>query len=236
MTSARHTYQNPTTNSSPDTHPGAPKNTLRRYGVFLIGLAFVSFGIAFVTKAALGISPISAIPYSLSLIIPSLSLGNWTILYSLLLIALEILLLKKDANRTELFLQVVISFLFGYIIDFSLWILSDFGPTSYMARLLSLILGCAIIAFGVYLELIAGLTLVPGEAFVRAVSQVTGREFGTVKVISDTTMSLIAAALCLVFLRELKGVREGTILAAFSLGNLVKFYGRIFKWKSLCKN
>ena len=170
-------------------------NPLKNYGIFLIGLAFVSFGIAFVTKAALGISPISAIPYSLSLILPQLSLGNWTIIYSILLIILQILLLRRNTNKFQVLLQVIISFLFGYIIDFSLWILSAFSPQLYVLRLASLVLGCAIIAFGVYLELVAGLTLVPGEAFVRAVAQAAGKEFGTVKVISDTSMALIAAVL-----------------------------------------
>ena len=207
----------------------AVQKTVRKYGIFLIGLMFVSFGIAFVTKAELGISPVSAIPYSLALIIPSISLGNWTIIYSLLLIGLEILLLRKDTNKLEIVLQLVISFLFGYFIDFSLWILTALAPKLYLWRMISLLAGTAVIAFGVYLELVAGLVLVPGEAFVRAVAKVTGKEFGTVKVISDTTMSLIGAALCLIFLHKLSGVREGTIIAALLIGNIVKFYSKVFR-------
>ncbi|MGN0962072.1 MAG: DUF6198 family protein, partial [Clostridia bacterium] len=53
---------------------------IRRYIIFFLGLVFVALGISFTTKAMLGTSPISSIPYSLSLVLPQLSLGNWTIL------------------------------------------------------------------------------------------------------------------------------------------------------------
>ena len=64
--------------------------TLRRYIVFFMGLLTTSFGVAFVTKATLGTSPIAAIPYSLSLILPVLSLGTWVVLFNLLLIVFQV--------------------------------------------------------------------------------------------------------------------------------------------------
>ena len=57
---------------------------VRRYIVFLLGLFINSMGVGLITKANLGTSPISAIPYVLSLRF-SLSLGEFTILFSLLL-------------------------------------------------------------------------------------------------------------------------------------------------------
>lgn len=42
----------------------------RRYLIFLIGLVLTAFGVAIVTKGVLGTSPIAAIPYSLSLVVP----------------------------------------------------------------------------------------------------------------------------------------------------------------------
>ena len=38
------------------------KELAKRYLVFLVGLVFNAFGVAFVTDAALGTSPIAAIP------------------------------------------------------------------------------------------------------------------------------------------------------------------------------
>ena len=51
-------------------------NRLKRYILFLIGLFINSLGVSLVTKANLGTSPISSIPYVLSLNFP-LTLDNY---------------------------------------------------------------------------------------------------------------------------------------------------------------
>lgn len=205
------------------------KNLGKRYCIFFFGLLFNAFGVGVVTKGALGTSPIASIPYSLSLILPHLSLGNWTILFSLLLIVIQIILLKKEMKKVEILLQVVISFVFGYFIDFSMLLLTNYVPSLYGIKLLSLLLGCCIIAFGAYLEVIADVVMLPGDAFVRAITAVTQKEYGTIRVISDMSMTILAGILCLVFLHKLLGVREGTILAALITGNLVKLFTKTLK-------
>lgn len=97
------------------------KDYIKGYLLFLIGLAVTSFGIALVTKMQLGASPISAIPYSLSLIVPSVSMGNWTIIFSILLVLLQLIILKKKSNYFELVLQLIISFPFLLYIIYFLW-------------------------------------------------------------------------------------------------------------------
>ena len=44
--------------------------TLKRYLIFLVGLFVNSLGVSLITKANLGTSPISSIPYVLSLNFP----------------------------------------------------------------------------------------------------------------------------------------------------------------------
>lgn len=51
---------------------------VKRYLIFLLGLFINSLGVSFVTRADLGTSPISSIPYVLSLDFP-MSLGEFTI-------------------------------------------------------------------------------------------------------------------------------------------------------------
>ena len=201
----------------------------RRYLIFLIGLLLNSFGVAFVTKATLGASPIAAIPYSLSLIIPKLSLGNWTIIFSLLLLIIQAILLRKDTKKIELLIQVGISFIFGYFIDLSMLCLNAFSPQTYAIKLLSLLVGCVIIAFGAYLEVVADVAMLPGDAFVRAIVKVTRKTYGNIRVISDVSMAVIAGILCLIFLHELSGVREGTIIAALITGNIIKIFTKLLK-------
>lgn len=64
------------------------KEGSKRYIVFFIGLFINSFGVSFVTKASMGTSPISSIPYTLSLIFTS-SLGTFTLYMSLILANLK---------------------------------------------------------------------------------------------------------------------------------------------------
>lgn len=202
---------------------------VKRYIIFFVGLLFNSFGVALVTKASLGTSPIASIPYSLSLILPVLSLGTWTILFSLVLIAAQWILLRGEAKKLELILQCVFSVSFGYFIDLSMLCLHEFQPGVYGLKIVSLIMGCVVIAFGAYLEVIADVVMLPGDAFVRAIAKVIKKEYGGVRVCSDIGMTVIAGVLCLIFLHKLSGVREGTVIAALITGNIVKIFVRVLK-------
>ena len=56
----------------------------------------------------------------------------------------------------------------------------------------------------------------------RAISQVTGRRYENVKVIFDVLYIAVAAAIGLLLLGRLEGVREGSVIAALLVGNLIK--------------
>ena len=191
------------------------------------GLILISFGVALTTKAGLGTSPISSIPYTLSLILPGLSMGTWLILFSIVLVLIEIILLKGKMPAKSWISQLLISFPVGWLIDAAMWLLTPFNPELYLVKVLAVILGCVIIALGAYLCVSASLLVLPGDGFVQVLAQVTGKSFGGVRVISDTTQILIAAVLCLIFLHALVGVREGTIIAAILVGSIVKIFARI---------
>lgn len=200
---------------------------LQKYLIFAAGLLLNGFGVAFITKASLGTTPIASIPYTLSLVVPKLTIGNFTIIVSLLLIFLQVVILRKQAKMIDILLQIPISFLFGYVIDFSMWILTAFSPEFYPAKLLSLLAGCLIIAMGAYLEVLANVTMLPADGFSRAISVVTKKEFGSIKLITDSSQAAIAVIIGLVFLHKLAGVREGTIIGALLIGNIVKLIGRL---------
>ena len=67
---------------------------VRRYAVFLCGVATTGFSISLITKAGLGTPPISSLPYVLCEIF-SLSFGTFTFVFNLALIFGQ-LLLKKE--------------------------------------------------------------------------------------------------------------------------------------------
>ncbi|WP_010580674.1 YczE/YyaS/YitT family protein [Liquorilactobacillus vini] len=196
---------------------------LRRYLWFMIGLFLNAIGVALITKANLGTSPIAAIPYSLSLVLPHFSLGQWTIIFSIFLIICQIFLDKWPLNWVQLGWQTIISFIFGDCIDWAMNCLKNLNPAFYWQALLYLLLGCLIIAGGAYLEVIADVVMLPGDAFVRAICHRWTSEYGPVRVCSDISMSLLGAIICLIWLHNLKGAREGTLISALLVGSLIKF-------------
>ena len=197
---------------------------LKRYVVFLIGLFVNSLGVALITKADLGTSPISSIPYVLSLNFP-LTLGQFTILFSLLLIALQLIILRKDF-RPEHILQIPVSFVFGYFIDLCIALLFFIQPQAYGMKVLYLLIGCVVLGVGVYMEMLADVVMLPGESFVRSIVFRWGPEFGSTKVAFDVSMTVIAAVLSFVFAGVLSGVREGTIVAALLVGFIARLISR----------
>ena len=199
-------------------------NKLKRYILFLIGLFINSLGVSLVTKASLGTSPISSIPYVLSLNFP-LTLGNFTIIFSLLLIILQIIILRKNF-KVENILQIPVSIVFGYFIDFTMYLLVWINPQNYFIKLIALLIGCIVLGFGVYIEVIADVVMLPGESFVRAIVQTWNTNFGTTKIIFDSSMTIIAGVLSFVFSARLNGVREGTVIAALLVGFIARLFGK----------
>lgn len=197
---------------------------LKRYVVFLIGLFINSLGVSLITKASLGTSPISSIPYVLSLNF-FFTLGQFTIAFSLLLILIQLIILRRNF-KAEHFLQIPISVLFGYFIDLTMEMLFFVAPASYVSSFIHLLIGCLILGFGVYTEVLANVAMLPGESFVRAVSSTWHTEFGSTKVAFDVSLTVIAAVLSLVFAQRLDGVREGTIIAALLVGLIARFFGK----------
>ena len=115
----------------------------KRYLIFLIGLFINSMGVSLITKASLGTSPILSIPYVLSLNFP-MTLGEFTILFSILLIAVQLLILKKNF-RPEHRLQIPISVAFGYFIDLTMVMFGFIQPAGYGENLIYLLVGCVVL-------------------------------------------------------------------------------------------
>lgn len=196
----------------------------KRYMIFVIGLFINSLGVSMITKADLGTSPISSIPYVLSLNLP-FTLGEFTIIFSLLLIALQLLILRRNF-KLEHILQIPVSIVFGYFIDLTMMLLTFVHPEEYLSSVMWLLIGCLILGFGVYTEVLANVAMLPGESFVRAVSSTWKFEFGITKVCFDVSLTVIAALTSIAFSGHLVGVREGTIIAALLVGFIARLFNR----------
>ena len=199
----------------------------RRYLIFLAGLFVASMGVAFSAIAGLGTSPVASVPYAVSQVSPLLSLGGWLNVLSVIQIIAQIIVLKGKCNYAEIAIQTALAFVYGYLTNFSCWLIREIRVNSYFMQLLYMLLGCVILAVGLWIQYKGGVALLPAEALNRAISKATGRKYENIKIFFDVFYVTVAAVITLVFLGEMKGVREGSIVAALGVGMIIKALNRL---------
>lgn len=189
----------------------------------------MAFGVACSIKANLGTSPISSVPYVISLFSP-LTVGTATILMHCVFILIQILLLRKQYHLIQL-MQLPVAVFFGYLTDFGVWAVRGISCNTYWQQWILCLIGIFLVAVGVSLEVKAGVVVLAGEGVVLAVCKIFPVKFGYMKVGFDVTLVVIACILSLVFTGHLQGVREGTVAAALLVGMIAKQLGKFWeKW------
>lgn len=198
----------------------------KRYILFIFGLLFAALGVAFTKHGELGVTPISSVANVMNCKFDSISIGTWLIIWNGILIVGQIVLLRKDFQLIQL-LQIPLSFLFGWFTDGGVWLVSFIPVNSYPVQMIMVLIGIVVLGFGVSLAVIANVVMNSGEAFVKAISDKTHKEFGNVKVAFDVVCVVMALVLSLIFFDlKIVGTREGTIISALLTGVVVKFFNR----------
>lgn len=198
---------------------------VRNHLLVIISVFILALGIAFSVKSDLGTSPISSVPYVLSLGL-YLTIGEFTIIFNALLLLLQIIILKRDFDIVQL-LQLPLCILLGYFIDFHVFLLNSITYTNYFQQFILLILGCFIVAFGVFLSVKANSLILPGDGLIRVISQIVNRDFGKLKPIFDISVFSLSVVISLILFSSVVGVREGTIISAVFTGFIIQFYEKI---------
>ncbi len=195
---------------------------LRRIAVYMLGLLFMAFGVAFSVNSGLGVSPVNSLPYVISLIL-NVDMGRCVIGVFASYIVVQLLLLRRNFRWIQL-TQLVFSTVFGYFVDFAKWALGDWALASYPGRLAMLFFSILLVALGVCLYMGTGLVNMPMEGMTKAVKDTLfpKTHFAEVKVAMDCGVVLLGVALSFLFLGQLEGIREGTVICAVLVGKVMK--------------
>lgn len=205
------------------------KELFKRYILFIVSLFVSAMGVALTKHGELGVSPISSVSNVMSMKFTSFSLGTWLIIWNCALIAGQIIILRKKFQPIQL-LQIPLSFLFGWFTDLCMIMIRGIPADSYAVRIMLVFSGIAVLAFGISLAVIADVIMNSGEAFVKAVSDISGKQFGNVKIVFDILCVVLSAVLSMLFFNlKIAGIREGTILSALITGFIVKFFTKFIK-------
>ena len=217
---------------------------IKRVLVYLLGLFIIAIGINVSKMACLGISPVSSVPRALE-VAWGFTLGQMVIVIYCLLVLAQIIVLRKKFRIVNI-LGVPVALVFGFMVDLVGIDPNAVGhllyyfprPEIYITKLIYLVVSILIIGTGVYTYLKPNLIPMPAEGLAQAISQVSGKAFGDCKTMVDTGLITIAFLIQFIFLGGIHSftgdtivVREGTIISALCVGQVVKFIRNHFDKK-----
>lgn len=197
----------------------------KRVFYWLLAIISLGFGIALVAKIALGSTAITSLALVLSNVL-DMSFGLMTLIQNLIFIFIQILILKSSFPKRQ-YLQILVSLLLGIAIDLWGQLLPDFSQQNYLVTWLIYLIGCLSIAIATVFQLKADIVYNPAEGVVQAISLSIKQRFSKIKTIVDTIIVLSAVVTSLVAFGSLVGVREGTIVSALIIGQLVGWIQKI---------
>ncbi|MDE6502772.1 MAG: hypothetical protein K2L10_11855 [Ruminococcus sp.] len=184
---------------------------------YFVGFFIMTIGIALSVKSDLGVSPVSSIPYTLT-VCWGIEMGKATILFHCVLIVIQILILRKNFKLKSL-LQLPVGIVFGYFTTLCNSLAGHLPSTdNYFIRILMILVSVVLVAIGIFMYLPADIMPLAGEGVMQAVADTLKTEFAKVKVAFDVTMVIVSLVTCLIVLHTLGSVGVGTVIASLMVG------------------
>lgn len=212
------------------------KNFIWQHFLLLISLYLMTLGVVLCVKSSLGSSVISSLPFVFSLagpsgVVPEWTIGEYTIAMNFVLVLCQILILRRRFDPAQLF-QLVIGFVFGWLIDFNMYLTSGVDFTTLPWQIFAQVAGCTVMGIGIAFEVRCGSVTMPGEGISITISRVTRKPFAKVKIWVDTTLVVLAVGSCYLFFGawQWNVIGIGTLFAMVYVGLVVKFIAPHIGW------
>ena len=205
--------------------------------MFVVSLFVIAFGTSLSIRANLGSSPISCPPYVLSLV-PGIGITMGTLVFVMhaLLIGLQLLILRHRYRPLQL-LQLLVGIVFGFFTDLTMWLtgylqVADVSMWGYALRLTELLCGGAILAYGIAIEVKCDVLMLATEGTQVVIAREMGKEFGKVKIVTDTLLVCLGICFCLWFFGRWRWelIGPGTLISMFYVGYMVRLFAPRLGW------
>lgn len=194
----------------------------------IISMFFMTLGVALCVRSNLGSGVISSVPMSFTLagevgLAPALTIGGYTNIMNVILVAAQILVLRRRFDPVQLF-QLIIGFIFGFLLDVNMIITSFISYNSILTQIIAQFVGATVLGAAVAMEIRCGSVTMPGEGIQVAIARVTGKPFPIVKICVDTILVSLAvvSGFCFFGSWPWTVVGPGTLFAMFYVGFIVK--------------
>lgn len=184
---------------------------LFRWFTFMLGLWIFSFGIALAIRAELGVAPWDVLHIGLWLNF-GLTIGTWSIIVGLIIVAVASILAKSWPKMGTALNMIFI----GVFIDLALMIPWLETPSTFIGKLLMLLVGIAINGYGIGLYIAPQCGAGPRDSLMLALTERTGWKVQWIRISMEAVVLIIGWILGgPVFL--------GTLLYVFGTGTMVGF-------------
>lgn len=202
--------------------------TTKRIVLYLFGLFVLSLGVSLSIRAGYGVSPVSSLAYATTLT-TGLSIGLTSVLSNILFIIIQAILSKRVMFR-EFSSQLLMSFLFGFFMDGTLFLVKLLPiPDSMYTRMALLIISLFVVSAGIISYITAKLPLMPYDALTIVISEKFNIKFSKAKISSDLINVCLAGSICLIFIQSLGSIGIGTFIAAYFIGKIIGWMIRHFQ-------
>ncbi|MDE5555102.1 MAG: hypothetical protein K2J10_07980 [Muribaculaceae bacterium] len=204
--------------------------------LLLLSMYFMTLGVALCVRSNLGSGVISSIPMSFTLageagLAPGWTIGGYTNVMNVILVAAQVLILRRRFEPIQLF-QLLVGFIFGALLDINMWITSVFSYDAFWSQIIAQFAGATILGCAVATEIRCGSVTMPGEGIQVAIARVSGKPFPVVKIMVDTTLVVLAVISGFAFFGAWPWtvVGPGTLFAMFYVGYVVKLVNPHLRW------
>ena len=188
---------------------------IRAYGLLILLTILAGMELAFLVKMNVGVDPWNAMALSFSFL-TGIKMGTIAIICNFLCVLGQIILLKKEFKKTN-FLQIPISMLLGYAINFFVYtVFKDMEFSNYIFRITTNIIVLVSVAFTMGAIVVLGLPTFALEGFCSAIHAKTGIPFAKFRQWVDFFCVGLVVILTLIFPIEWS-LREGTIITLLGM-------------------
>lgn len=196
------------------------KNIHKRFLLYICGLFLLALGASLSIRANLGVSPVTSLAYSLHLTC-HFSMGLATVGANVLFIIVQSLL-NRSVDLRESAAQLLLSFVFGFFMDATLWVLAWLPEAqSVWLQVVYLVISLWVIALGLIAYFTPKLPLMPYDALSFAIKNRFQLTFARAKISGDVVNVFAAATLCWLVLHRWGAIGIGTFVAAIGIGKIM---------------
>lgn len=175
------------------------------------GIILDAAGVALITKSNFGITAISALPYTLSQVFPTLTYGTWYYIFQISLMAILCLITKRF--KKDYIIAFIVGFLFSFALDIISFLIEPW-PELLLLRGGYFIAGTLLLMVGVGFLINSGLPIMPQDLFTRDLSTFKDIPYKRFKTAFDLSCVIVSLSISLLLTGHIYGIGICTLLSA----------------------